>query len=174
LPDNVEIELDYLGDNIFDIFQINEIVWPTRAPSFHSRSLIPTLTANFEIELTPLNIDVQKLVSSVNYEIKFKYSVSFYLNLSACILTVFLQRIDMEFASFLDKYVVPWVYFCGDNKEKWSMAVLNLGCVQKMKFGYHWDEFCQSQKFKPGDMIRFKFQISNHHVLKRCHVYKLV
>ncbi|KAK2428165.1 hypothetical protein QL285_026701 [Trifolium repens] len=126
LPDNVEIELDYLGDNIFDIFQINEINETARVPSFHSRSLIPTLTANFEIELTPLNIDVQKL------------------------------RIDMEFASFLDKYDVSWVYFCGDNKEKWSMAVLNLGCVQKMKFGYHWDEFCQSQKFKPGDMIRFK------------------
>ncbi|KAK2444077.1 hypothetical protein QL285_015131 [Trifolium repens] len=97
LPDNVEIELDYLGDNIFDIFQINEIVWPTRAPSFHSRSLIPTLTANFEIELTPLNIDVQKL------------------------------RIDMEFASFLDKYVVAWVYFSGDNKEKCNHQVLK-GC----------------------------------------------
>jgi hypothetical protein len=80
----------------------------------------------------------------------------------------------MEFASFLNKYAVEWVYFCGDNQEKWSMVVLNLGCAQKMKFGYHWDEFCQSQQFKSGDMIRFKFKISNHHVKKRCHVYQIV
>jgi hypothetical protein len=91
LPDNVEIELAYLGDNIFEVFQINEIMSPDRAPSFHSRSLIPTLTANFDIELTPLNIDVPKLVSRINYLYQL-CSVSFYLNLSVCIVTVFFCR----------------------------------------------------------------------------------
>jgi hypothetical protein len=62
LPNNVEIELIYYGNKKFGIFSINDLGPQVHIPSFHSRSVHPTKTAYFDMQLYPSNISAAKLV----------------------------------------------------------------------------------------------------------------
>jgi hypothetical protein len=66
LPKNVEIRFMYRGNNIYEIMETNDLDSRIHIPAFHSRSSLPTRTATFEVELTNLNVDRPKLVSSFN------------------------------------------------------------------------------------------------------------
>jgi hypothetical protein len=79
----------------------------------------------------------------------------------------------MDFAEFLNKRGVGYMLLCGDNGKRTTIGVLNAPDLEKMKLGYKWGEFCIDQKFKAGDIIRFKFDIYGTRVSRRCHVYKL-
>jgi hypothetical protein len=62
LPKNVKIEFMYRGNNIYEVMEVNDIDDGIPIPPFHSRSLLPTRTAIFDVELTQLNLDRPKLV----------------------------------------------------------------------------------------------------------------
>jgi hypothetical protein len=79
----------------------------------------------------------------------------------------------VDFADLLNKWGVGYLLLCGDNGKRTTIGVLNAPNLEKMKLGYKWGDFCLDQKFKAGDMIRFKFQINGSRVSRRCHVYKL-
>jgi hypothetical protein len=79
----------------------------------------------------------------------------------------------MPFAEFLNNGGVGYLLLCGDNGHRTTIGVLNSPTLEKMKLGYKWAEFCISQNFKIGDMIRFKFNVYGRRVSRRCHVYKL-
>jgi hypothetical protein len=62
LPDNVEIQLAYYGQNIFQIQTFTEALFQNTNTAFHSRSLFPLLTNKFEIMLTNATCNLDKLV----------------------------------------------------------------------------------------------------------------
>ncbi|KAK2430000.1 hypothetical protein QL285_028383 [Trifolium repens] len=143
LPKNVEILFMYRGNNIYEIMETNDLDSRIHIPAFHSRSSLPTRTATFDVELTNLNVDRPKV------------------------------HLPMDFAEFLNKRGVGYMLLCGDNGKRTTIGVLNSPDLEKMKLGYTWGEFCIEQKFKAGDIIRFKFDIYGTRVSRRCHVYKL-
>jgi hypothetical protein len=63
LPDNVQIEFLYYGNKTFEIASSKKIKSMDEISPFHSRSMHPTCTTIINVELTPTNIDVPKLVS---------------------------------------------------------------------------------------------------------------
>jgi hypothetical protein len=71
LPNNVEIELIYNGNRKSGIYSINDLDSRIHVPSFHSRSLHPTKTAYFDMQLAHSTLSVPKLVScfTINYSI---------------------------------------------------------------------------------------------------------
>ncbi|GAU45081.1 hypothetical protein TSUD_85670 [Trifolium subterraneum] len=143
LPTNVEIELAYYGDNVFEIFSINDLDNGRHISSFHSRSLHPGRTRVFNIPLTPTTVDLPYL------------------------------KLNMELATFLQKWKIQDLILCGDNGNKYNIAVLNNTNIENMELGYNWRDISKALTFKVGDTIRFKFEISNQRVSSRCHVFKL-
>jgi hypothetical protein len=63
LPDNVEIDFIFHGNNYFEISGFKEIISCNDIPPFHSRSINPAKTVFFDIELTNLHVNVPELVS---------------------------------------------------------------------------------------------------------------
>jgi hypothetical protein len=62
LPKNVQILMIYRGNNLYEIDEIFDLDDNRSIPSFHSRSLHPTETTFFDVEITAGNIDAPKLV----------------------------------------------------------------------------------------------------------------
>jgi hypothetical protein len=85
----------------------------------------------------------------------------------------YFQKLQLDFATFLQNCGFTSVYLCGDNGQKWEFGVLNPGDLHRMKLGYGWDEFCVSQNFKAGDLLEFKFEKNEKSVSKRVHVFKV-
>jgi hypothetical protein len=79
----------------------------------------------------------------------------------------------MDFAEFLNTRGVGYLLLCGDDGQRSTIGVLNAPNLSKMKLGYTWGQFSLAQKFKAGDIIRFKFDVDGSRVSRRCHVYKL-
>jgi hypothetical protein len=52
----------YRGNNLYEIDEIFDLDDNRSIPSFHSRSLHPTETTFFDVEITAGNIDAPKLV----------------------------------------------------------------------------------------------------------------
>jgi hypothetical protein len=79
----------------------------------------------------------------------------------------------MDFAEFLNTRGVGYLLLCGDDGQRSTIGVLHARNLSKMKLGYTWGQFSLAQKFKAGDIIRFKFDVDGSRVSRRCHVYKL-
>jgi hypothetical protein len=69
LPRNLEIVFMYRGNNIYEIMEIHDFDSGKYIPAFHSRSIIPSKTAVFDVELTNFNVDRPKLVSIFTQQI---------------------------------------------------------------------------------------------------------
>jgi hypothetical protein len=81
--------------------------------------------------------------------------------------------LDTDFASFVAKNCFEYLYLCVDSGDAYRIDVLNAPHINRMKLGKDWDFFCESQGFKAGDRIRFKFQRDASGASRRCHVFKL-
>ncbi|GAU25176.1 hypothetical protein TSUD_150750 [Trifolium subterraneum] len=77
------------------------------------------------------------------------------------------------FHKFLHKTGWESINLCGDNGTRWSMHILNINDLHRMKLGYCWDEFCNNQGFKAGERLRFKFEKDVGSVRNRCHIFKV-
>jgi hypothetical protein len=78
MPESVEIELIYHGNNVFEVLQFKQLITDneiqpfqfetcTEIPAFHSRSIEPEKTVFFEIELNDLQIGLPEFVGFVLY-----------------------------------------------------------------------------------------------------------
>jgi hypothetical protein len=65
LPKNVAIRFMYRGNNIYEVMEIEDLDIECHIPAFHSRSIMTGRSATFDIEVTNLNVDKPKLVSTV-------------------------------------------------------------------------------------------------------------
>jgi hypothetical protein len=79
LPDNVEIDFIFHGNNYFEIRSFKEITSANVIPPFHSRSVDPAKTVFFDIELSNLHVNVPELVSFTINEYLKKKLTHFYL-----------------------------------------------------------------------------------------------
>ncbi|CAJ2644639.1 uncharacterized protein LOC123923040 [Trifolium pratense] len=141
LPNNVEITVGHYGPRIFNLISYKEISLPTEIPSFHSRSIKPNETIFFEILMTPENITATKL------------------------------KLQYNFANFLREHMLYFLLLIGDNGFKEDCSVNDFHDSKNTSLGNSWNKFAASQYFKIGDIVRFKFDLSN--LNGNCKVYKL-
>jgi hypothetical protein len=79
LPDNVEIDFIFHGNNYFEVRSFKEITSGNVIPPFHSRSVDAAKTVFFDFELSNLHVNVPELVSFTINEYLKKKLTHFYL-----------------------------------------------------------------------------------------------
>jgi hypothetical protein len=85
---------------------------------------------------------------------------------------VILQKLQQDFAKYLQHNVCDSVILCGDNGEyqHFNIIMENHDGKQTTKLGPLWNTFCQMNQFRASYTIRFKFSFNNYEV---CHVFHL-
>jgi hypothetical protein len=86
---------------------------------------------------------------------------------------MFFQILGQHFAQFLIQWSFEEIILCGDKGHMYSTKVEHDQSINDVKLS-NWDEIFNSQKFKIGNTIRFKFERDSTSVSRRCHIYKFV
>ncbi|KAK2389448.1 hypothetical protein QL285_063036 [Trifolium repens] len=134
LPENVEIEFAYYGNNLFRVRNFRPIQIQSEFKPFHSRSLYPLLTKKIDIRLNTTTIAANKLL------------------------------LPPEFATFLTNNYYQDLLVCADYNHKKLMQVFNSNNPDKTELGDDWTLFCRERNFHLGDTIRFKFHVHDPHM----------
>ncbi|KAK2356831.1 hypothetical protein QL285_094154 [Trifolium repens] len=153
MPESVEIELIYHGNNVFEVLQFKQLITDneiqpfqfetcTEIPAFHSRSIEPEKTVFFEIELNDLQIGLPEF------------------------------KIPYAFATFLNQWHFEDLVLCAENGHMYSCRLKHHGSINRMKL-MNWNQVCENQKLKAGHVIRFKFEKYSASISSRCHIFKL-
>jgi hypothetical protein len=75
-------------------------------------------------------------------------------------------------ATFLNNWHVEELLMCADTGYCYTTTILHPNKVDRMKLS-NWLLVCEYEELKVGDVIRFKFEITDEGVSRRCHIYKL-
>jgi hypothetical protein len=82
-----------------------------------------------------------------------------------------MQKLPTPFAQYLKDRLIDYLIVCGDRRMKEILKVIDPIDTTKTSIGQEWIHVCESNFFKIGDNIRFKFDLNDTD--HRCHVFKL-
>ncbi|WJX56142.1 hypothetical protein P8452_41830 [Trifolium repens] len=81
------------------------------------------------------------------------------------------EKLPSTFASYLKENDMKDILLCGDHGNKLDFTVMNMADPTNTCLAYDWKYFSSLNFCKPGDIIRFKFNL--YDINGKCHVYKL-
>ncbi|WJX51475.1 hypothetical protein P8452_37670 [Trifolium repens] len=81
------------------------------------------------------------------------------------------QKLPSTFASYLKENDMKDILLCGDHGNKLDFTVINMTDPTNTCLAYDWKYFSSLNFYKPGVIIRFKFNL--YDINGKCHVYKL-
>ncbi|XP_058767571.1 uncharacterized protein LOC131641284 [Vicia villosa] len=140
-PSNAVLEVGYYMDDNFSILNIKNIEDIEQLPFYHSRFWGANNIMVFDLGLTNVELCQTKL------------------------------RLDEDFAALLKDYNYNCLNLCCDNGTRTILNLAYINTTYPTKLGPDWEEFCQTNMFKVGDTIRFRFDVRCPN--KKCHVYKI-
>ncbi|WJX51476.1 hypothetical protein P8452_37670 [Trifolium repens] len=80
-------------------------------------------------------------------------------------------KLPSTFASYLKENDMKDILLCGDHGNKLDFTVINMTDPTNTCLAYDWKYFSSLNFYKPGVIIRFKFNL--YDINGKCHVYKL-